>query len=110
MEITNEICDIQKLQARIEKWCDDSFGQYRISTSIIHNLKPEIDKLNKDLKSLHQGVYSYDNEIALKILREKKDKILNGLAECFMLLFDAAAREQINIQMLYDTIDKKINT
>lgn len=100
--------DIQQLQDNVKKWSDSAFGLHRLGTPIIHHLKAETDELIDALNSLHQGVYTNDDKSGLNLLREKKDQVLMEFADCFMLLIDAAAHEQITIDMLSEATDRKL--
>lgn len=100
--------NIQRLQDRIKEWSDGTFGLHRLGTPIIHHLKAETDELIEALNLLHQGVYANDDNNGLKSLREKKDQVLMEFADCFMLLIDAAAHEQITIDMLSEAADRKL--
>lgn len=100
--------DIQRLQDEVKKWSDGVFGMYRNGIPIIYHLKGEVDELIEALKNNHKGIYGNTDETALKRFRESKDKILMEFADCFMLLIDAAAHEQITIDMLVNATKRKL--
>lgn len=103
-----EKINIQELQDNVKKWSDEAFGLYRIGIPIIHHLKAETDEVIEALETYHKGSYGNTDESALKRLRENKERILMEFADCFMLLIDAAAHEQITIDMLADATARKL--
>lgn len=107
VSINNNI-DIQKLQNDVKKWSDTTFGMYRHGIPIIYHLKDETDELIEALKENHNGIYANSDETALERLRKSKNKILMEFTDCFMLLIDAAAHEQITIDMLAKATEEKL--
>lgn len=106
--MNTENIDIQKLQDDVKKWSDNTFGMYRNGASIINHLKAETDELIDALVYHYKGIYANTTENALKKLRKNKDRILMEFADCFMLLIDAAAHEQITINMLANATKRKL--
>lgn len=106
--LMGEFDNIQILQNDIKRWSDREFGMYRNGIPIIYHLKAEVDELIEALKDNHKGLYANTDKTALKRLRESKDKILMEFADCFMLLIDAAAHEQITIDMLTKATKQKL--
>lgn len=100
--------DVQKLQDEVKKWSDSTFGMHRSGIPIINHLKAETDELIEALINNHRGIYANTTEDALKRLRKSKDRILMEFADCFMLLIDAAAHEQITIDMLVNATKQKL--
>jgi NTP pyrophosphatase (non-canonical NTP hydrolase) len=100
--------DVQKLQDEVKKWSDSTFGMHRNGVPIIIHLKAETDELIDALVNHYKGIYANTTENALKKLRKNKDRILMEFADCFMLLIDAAAHEQITIDMLANATKQKL--
>lgn len=106
--LEDEAINLQRLQNDIKKWSDGAFGMHRHGIPIIHHLRAETDEVIEALESYHKGIYANTDETAIKRLRESKDRILMEFADCFMLLIDAAAHEQITINMLAEAAARKL--
>jgi phosphoribosyl-ATP pyrophosphohydrolase len=91
---------VQELQNEIKKWSDDTFGRYRNGTPIAYHLKKEIDELIDALKTCHEGVYAETNEIAIEQMKKNKRRILMESVDCFTLLLDVLAHEQMDVKDL----------
>lgn len=106
--LEDEIINLQRLQNDIKKWSDGAFGMHRHGIPIIHHLKAETDEVIEALETYHKGIYGNTDESVLKRYREDKERILMEFADCFMLLIDATAHEQITVNMLAEATARKL--
>ena len=60
------------------------------------------------LQTRHKGAYGNDDISGIKRLQKNNDQVLMEFADCFMLLIDAAAHEQISIGMLAEATARKL--
>lgn len=102
------IPNIQKLQNQIKKWSDGTFGKNRTGIPIIHHLKAETDEVIEALTNYHQESYLNGDITDFDKLRKNRERVLFEFADCFMLLIDAAAHEQITIDMLTEATKQKL--
>ena len=101
--------EIQNLQNDIKKWSDKTFGTHRTGKPIAYHLKKEIDELIEALDMFHQGIYSNkSNKSDLHQLAIIRKRVIMELADCFTLLIDSAAHEQITIEMLVTASKEKL--
>jgi hypothetical protein len=105
---TDQTSEIQKIQDEIKKWSDETFGKYRNGSPMINHLKREIDELINAMGDYHRGIYSNSVERGIELRNKKIDRIKMELADCFILLFDSAAHEQININGIVNAIKEKL--
>ena len=98
----------QELQNDIKKWSDETFGKHRTGKPIAYHLKKEIKELIEALEDFHQGVYSYDVTVGALEVVNKRRRIKMEAADCFTLLIDILAHEQLTIQDLYEGSIEKL--
>lgn len=96
--------NIQILMNTISKWSDDTFGSHSRNPGIVFHLKKEVDELISAINEVHRtknDTSKFGNS----------DKVLNMLfeyADCFMLLLDSAAHENISADSLFKFTMKKL--
>jgi hypothetical protein len=108
---------LQEVVWDIEKWSDETFGKGQRTIPILHHLKKEVPELIEAIEKLHnfesEGSLDYsDRNGGNRVLTPKSQKEFEKLwhnvykenADCFMLLFDAAA----HYPMTVDTIQMQI--
>lgn len=102
----------QELQNEIKEWSDGTFGKYRTAMPMAQHLKKEIDELIDAIYRLDEGAYCNSDitEIGVQDLVKKQKRILFELADCFILLMDCAAHQQINAYDLLKASIEKLET
>ena len=100
---------VQQLQSEIKKWSDETFGNHRIATPIIHHLDKEINEVLVALTGYYMGVYSNSTSAddGNELLEKMHYRVRMEFADCFTLLIDAAAHADIDMETLInDSFDK----
>lgn len=85
----------------ISKWQNETFGEATAFSKVMH-LKQEIDELIKEL------VFFAENEDHMQFHEASKTSKENEFADCFILLFGAAASDGMNYEQIVDCINHKM--
>lgn len=82
--------DVQELMNDLRLWADETFGHDRRAVSALHHLKDEADEA----------------------IREIEDgdpyKAIVELADCFLLVLDAAGKHGVEFELLYEVSVSKL--
>lgn len=86
---------------KISKWQNKTFGKATALSKMAH-LKEEIEELNKELIFHHENEPYFKYPEANKILKERE------FADCFILLFGAAASDGMTYDKICKCIEEKM--
>lgn len=115
--------DLQQVVWDIEKWSDETFGkEHQRTIPILHHLKKEIPELIEALENLQKRLPEYKgldwtdrgggNFIETKESLDEHIKLVHKVceefADCFMLLFDAAAHFHLTVEAIRAQMERKL--
>lgn len=98
---------IQTLQDDIKQWSDETFGAHRTGKPIAHHLKKEIDEVIDAIEVLEEKIYTHKGDVREEYWKGYT-RVKFELADCFTLLLDVAAHENINVSDLLDASEEKL--
>lgn len=98
---------LQILQNKIKEWSDSTFGNQRTGKPIAYHLKKEIDEVITAIERLEERIFTEKGDIQ-EVYREEHRRVKFELADCFILLLDVAAHENITVTQLFDASEEKM--
>lgn len=98
---------IQTLQDNIKQWSDETFGAHRTGIPIAHHLKKEINEVIEAIEVLEYDIFNEKGDVR-EVYWQGHTRVKFELADCFTLLLDVAAHENINVSELLDASEQKL--
>lgn len=96
---------LQNLVNDIAKWSDATFGDGQRNPAILYHLKKEVPELIEAIEIRAEMIKQQQPQ---EELGEQTNEIMFEYADCFMLLFDSARVEGLNVENLLELISAKL--